>query len=348
MAEQPEEGTRLTAAQIHENVLRPAEREIRRFVTKQPFNAAIGHLHWKQIPVHKGEAAPEKAPLTNNPAELAKHIKSMCYFLDADMIGICEMPDWAWYSHDIKGNPITTRHKYAIVIVIDQGFDTMEGSSGDDWISGGQSYRAYFKSSSVACIVADYIRRLGYAAQAHSNADGDVQQVPLMLLAGLGELSRIGEVILNPFIGPRHKTAVITTDLPLDVDKPIDIADFTGKKTSAAEAALEKAGFKVSVETKNSDEVAKGLVISQDPAKGTGKKGDKVTLVSSKGPVLVTVPNVRAMGTKAAQAVMKKAGFQTRVRAVATNYLGVGYVVYTDPRARSMAPKGSTITLYVI
>ena len=30
MAEQPEEGTRLTAAQIHENVLRPAELEIRR------------------------------------------------------------------------------------------------------------------------------------------------------------------------------------------------------------------------------------------------------------------------------------------------------------------------------
>ena len=30
MAEQPKEGTRLTAEQIHENVLRPAEREIRR------------------------------------------------------------------------------------------------------------------------------------------------------------------------------------------------------------------------------------------------------------------------------------------------------------------------------
>ena len=30
MAEQPEEGTRLTAAQIHENILRPAEQEIRR------------------------------------------------------------------------------------------------------------------------------------------------------------------------------------------------------------------------------------------------------------------------------------------------------------------------------
>jgi serine/threonine-protein kinase len=33
---------------------------------------------------------------------------------------------------------------------------------------------------------------------------------------------------------------------------------------------------------------------------------------------------------------------------VKTNYLGLGYVVYTDPRARSQAPKGSTITLYVV
>jgi ferredoxin len=38
----------------------------------------------------------------------------------------------------------------------------------------------------------------------------------------LGELSRIGEVVLNPFLGPRFKTSVITTNLPLAVDKPID------------------------------------------------------------------------------------------------------------------------------
>ncbi len=208
-----------------------AATEIKRFVTKNPFNAAIGHLHWKQVPIHRGEENPVPAPLPDSAEEITKHIKSMCYFLDADMVGICEMPDYAWYSHDIKGDPITTRHKYAIVVVIDQGWDTFEGSTGDDWISGGQSYRAYLKGSTVATIVADYIRRLGVPAQAHSNADGDVQQVPLMLLAGLGELSRIGEVILNPFLGPRHKTAVITTDLPLIPDKPIDfgLQDFCDK-----------------------------------------------------------------------------------------------------------------------
>ena len=42
------------------------------------------------------------------------------------------------------------------------------------------------------------------------------------LMAGLGELSRIGELILNPFIGPRSKSVLFTTDLPLVVDKPID------------------------------------------------------------------------------------------------------------------------------
>ena len=145
--------------------------------------------------------------------------------------GICEVPEYAWFSHESDGTPIETRHKYAVVIVIDQGWDTFEASSGDDWVSGAQSYRAYLNGSTTATIVADYIRRLGYPAQAHSNAHGDVMQIPLMLLAGLGEMSRIGELVLNPFIGPRHKTAIVTTDLPLIPDKPIDfgLQDFCDK-----------------------------------------------------------------------------------------------------------------------
>ena len=207
-----------------------AGKEIRRFITKSPLNAAIGHLHWKHVPVHKGEAAEEKAPLPG-PEEMAKHIKSLCHFMDADFVGICECPEWAWFSHDSDGTPIEKLHKYAIVVVIDQGWDTFESSSGDDWVSGALSYRAYYNGSTTATVVADYIRRLGWDAQAHSNAHGDVQQIPLTVLAGLGEMSRIGEMVLNPFIGPRLKTSVITTDLPLAVDKPIDfgLQDFCDK-----------------------------------------------------------------------------------------------------------------------
>jgi ferredoxin len=71
-------------------------------------------------------------------------------------------------------------------------------------------------------VIAGYIRKLGFDARCPSAPSGQVQQIPLMLLAGLGELSRIGELVLNPFIGPRSKTVVVTTDLPMECDKPID------------------------------------------------------------------------------------------------------------------------------
>ncbi len=50
----------------------------------------------------------------------------------------------------------------------------------------------------------------------------DVLHIPLILWAGLGELSRIGELVLNPFVGPRFKSVVMTTDFPLEADQPID------------------------------------------------------------------------------------------------------------------------------
>ncbi len=90
------------------------------------------------------------------------------------------------------------------------------------------------------------------------------------------------------------------------------------------------------------------MVVSQDPDSGSLVKGETVTLVRSLGPPLVTVPNVQSMGVRAAEKVMNDAGFKTKVKAVAVNYIGVGYVVYCKPGSRSQAPKGSTITLYVV
>ncbi len=52
--------------------------------------------------------------------------------------------------------------------------------------------------------------------------DDEVLHPPLLLLSGLGEVSRIGEVILNPFLGPRLKSGVVTTNMPITHDRPID------------------------------------------------------------------------------------------------------------------------------
>ena len=149
-------------------------------------------------------------------------IKATSYFLGVDAVGLSRCPDWTWYSHDARGDEIIPPHDQAISMVIDQGFETMEGASGDDWISVAQSMRAYLRFSLLGGVIAAQIRNLGYEAKAHTVMDGEVLQPPLLLLSGLGEVSRIGEVIMHPYLGPRLKSGVVTTTMPLAHDKPID------------------------------------------------------------------------------------------------------------------------------
>ena len=150
------------------------------------------------------------------------YIKSLSYFLGAEITGICEIPEYAWFSHYMDGEELVPYHKYAVVMLIDQGYETMEGASGDDFISGAQSMRAYMRGAQIAGIMGEMLRSFGLSSRSQTNADSDVLHTPVTLLSGLGELSRIGEVILNPFIGPRLKTVVLTTDMPLEVDKAVD------------------------------------------------------------------------------------------------------------------------------
>jgi len=112
----------------------------------------------------------------------------------------------------------------------------MEGASDDVWLSGARSMRAYLRASLIACTMAAHIRALGWEARAHTAALDDVTHIPLLLAAGIGELSRIGELVLNPFVGPRFKSGVVTTTMPITSDKPIDfgLQDFCGSCTKCA------------------------------------------------------------------------------------------------------------------
>ena len=199
-----------------------AQRERWRFAYKTPIADAYVKLIRAMVPLQGGKAAATKDGGSSNPERNSKAVKALMYYLGADMAGACEAKRYAWYSHQDDGTPIDPYHRSAMVMLVDQGFETMEGASGDDWISGAQSMRAYMRGGEVCGVVAAFIRSLGWSARSHTNADSDVLQIPLVLQAGLGELSRIGELVLNPFVGPRFKSAVVTTDLPLAHDQPID------------------------------------------------------------------------------------------------------------------------------
>ena len=203
-----------------------AQKERTRFAVKHPLAFSMTPLIRALVPL---QGPREKLQPTgwggdlSDPLRNAQSIKALGHFLGADFVGICEAEPWMWYSHDeVEGRPIEPYHRFAVVMLIDQGFETMEGASGDDWISGAQSMRAYLRGALIAGLMAAHVRRMGFGARAHSNAHSEVLHLPAVLMAGLGELSRIGELVLNPFIGPRSKSVVFTTDLPLAVDQPID------------------------------------------------------------------------------------------------------------------------------
>jgi reductive dehalogenase len=192
------------------------------YVQKSAIGACARRALGALLLLQSGEARVAISPSVSDPARNAANVKATSYYMATDAVGLSRCPQWAYYSHDAAGNEMKPYHKNAISMLYDQGHETFEGASGDDWISVAQSMRAYLRFSLLGGVIAEQIRRLGYSARAHTVLDGDILQPPLLLLSGLGEVSRIGEVILNPYLGPRLKAGVVTTDLPFIYDKPLD------------------------------------------------------------------------------------------------------------------------------
>lgn len=210
--------------------------DVKVFAYKTPQAQSYRQKIMAMVEHQDGPVAAEPHASTLDATTNSDALKALAYHLGGDMVGLCKVPTYAWYSHKGDGTVIEPYHHNAIVILLDQGYETMEGASGDDWVSGAQSMRAYMRGAQIAGVVAEHIRSLGWSARSQTNRDSDVLHIPLVLHAGLGELSRIGELVLNPFVGPRFKSVVVTTDMPIVADKHVDfgLQDFCSKCTKCA------------------------------------------------------------------------------------------------------------------
>jgi reductive dehalogenase len=198
-----------------------------RIVRVYPVNCAIADVLALIASIDVGEVA-GKAPIPEDPHVMSRHIKSLAYFFGADIVGIGPVPEYAYFSCDYEGNPVDLDYKYAIVILNKKNYDILSASYNTDWINEPIGFQAYLMNCLVAELLSNYIRRLGYPAMTQydgydlsGHAKWDINFMPLLLWSGLGEVSR-AFMVLNPFLGLGYKVGAVLTNMPLEIDKPID------------------------------------------------------------------------------------------------------------------------------
>ncbi|WP_035902863.1 Stk1 family PASTA domain-containing Ser/Thr kinase [Knoellia subterranea] len=132
--------------------------------------------------------------------------------------------------------------------------------------------------------------------------------------------------------------------------QPIKVTDFTGKPLAEAKAALEKEGLVVeeSGPQENHDTIPAGSIIRQDPASGDLFKGDKVSVVVSKGPVLVGIPGglIGKQFTEV-KGILEGLGFKVTERQAIPG-INFGTVQGLNPPEGSQQPKGSEIVVTTV
>lgn len=168
-----------------------------------------------------GDENPEKVELSSS--ENTRAIKDVIEYLGSELCGICALNQAYVYSRvgrgpEQYGKEIKLEHKFAIAFALEMDLDMVASAPNAPVIV--ETGKKYFEAAKISIIVAGFIRRLGYPARAHvAGSNYQAMLPPLGWEAGLGELGRLGILITSKY-GPRARLGLITTDLPLVVDKP--------------------------------------------------------------------------------------------------------------------------------
>jgi ferredoxin len=177
-----------------------------------------------------GELAPDKVEIP--PQRAANKVRAFARLLGADLVGIGPLRQEWVYSHVGRsrgnaegfqpiGTPIDlTHHPNAIAMGFQMDYDLIR--TAPDFPTLLATAKGYSIGAWVPIQLAEYIRMLGYSARAHHMRNYQVLVVPVAVDCGLGELSRAGYLITKEF-GLAVRLGVVTTDMPLAHDKPVDL-----------------------------------------------------------------------------------------------------------------------------
>ncbi len=145
-------------------------------------------------------------------------------------------------------------------------------------------------------------------------------------------------------LSPGAAVDIVTSAGP----EPIDIPDLVGEAQRDAEQTVTDAGFEPEVEDEQvfDDDVPSGSVASQSPSSGQGTRGDTITLTISKGPELVTMPQVIGMQFRDAKPLLEELGLTVKREEIAQAFFGT--VRFQSVDEGEQIPVGTEVKLSVL
>ena len=122
----------------------------------------------------------------------------------------------------------------------------------------------------------------------------------------------------------------------------VELTNFQGKTSDQAQSELTAAGLIASSKYEYSDTIPIGTVISQTPSDvSTVGKGEKITLIISKGPSKIFIPNVYSLSKLAATKILEDLGFKVEFKYIAKKKS----VTNISPKSGTAVSPGSTVTI---
>nr|TFG51585.1 MAG: 4Fe-4S dicluster domain-containing protein [Hyphomicrobiales bacterium] len=144
------------------------------------------------------------------PAEASKLIKDKARALGAADVGIARL------TPVMINDDADLPHEFVICMIVAE--DYAKTRAGPRAIEN-EAMQVYAACVEISTKLAEYVRASGYPAIAHHNGGCDVQAIPAMYAAGLGELGKHGSLV-HPELGASHRPGMVTTSLPLAADAP--------------------------------------------------------------------------------------------------------------------------------
>ncbi len=146
---------------------------------------------------------------------MAAEVKALAHSLGAPLVGVAEVTEESLYEGRNPGL------RYAIVLGLPMNWEEMQHAPQPR--AAAEVMRTYRLVAKVAVRLAEKIRAMGWPARAYGNPNStDVLMIPLAARAGLGQLGKHGSMIGAEY-GSNFRLAAVLTDLPLALDRPVDI-----------------------------------------------------------------------------------------------------------------------------